>query len=231
MSPARRRVARRGHAPRLTCLLLGVAAWAAATGPPLPASALPSPGGGPASPGVSAASSPVSEGPVSEGPPAALRTGSAAPGPPSAENAVEAGRWRSPLPGPPRVARGFAPPASQWGAGHRGVDLWAPPGATIRSAGAGTVLYAGELAGRGVVSVTHGALRTTYEPVRATVGRGETVGAGEPVGVLQRRGSHCLPRTCLHWGLLRGDAYLDPLLLFGLGTTRLLPVWDVPVPR
>jgi hypothetical protein len=36
------------------------------------------------------------------------------------------------------------------------------------------------------------------------------------------------PRGCLHWGLIRrdasGDAYLDPLLLIGLGPPRLLPL-------
>jgi len=30
--------------------------------------------------------------------------------------------------------------------------------------------------------------------------------------------------ACLHWGLLQGDVYLDPLALLGLGRVRLLPL-------
>ena len=45
----------------------------------------------------------------------------------------------------------------------------------------GTVVFAGVLAGRGVVSVAHpGGLRTTYEPVTATVAVGDVVARGRP---------------------------------------------------
>jgi murein DD-endopeptidase MepM/ murein hydrolase activator NlpD len=83
-----------------------------------------------------------------------------------------------------------------------------------------------------VVVVSHGATRTTYEPVDATVSVGETVAEGAPIGTLQPTGSHCLPRVCLHWGWLRGDTYLDPLRLVGAGPVRLLPLWRLdPVAR
>src|SRR5690349_22598605 len=65
-----------------------------------------------------------------------------------------------------RVVRRFDPPARPWLPGHRGADLAAAPGAVIRAAGAGTIVFSGRVAGRGVVSVAHpGGLRTTYEPV------------------------------------------------------------------
>ncbi len=146
---------------------------------------------------------------------------SSAPGPVATPNA----RWGAPLLGPLRVVRGFDPPPSPWLPGHRGVDLAALPGDTVLAAGAGTVTYAGPLAGRGVVTVTHGALRTTYEPVSATVSVGERVVLGERIGVLGTGSSHCggIP-PCLHWGLLRGTTYLDPLLLLGLSHPVLLPV-------
>jgi murein DD-endopeptidase MepM/ murein hydrolase activator NlpD len=81
------------------------------------------------------------------------------------------------------------------------------------------------------------ALRTTYEPVRATVREGERVAAGQVVGTVAGAGpapSHC-GGGCLHWGLLRGGAYLDPLLLLppwllNTGPSRLLPVLGVPAP-
>jgi murein DD-endopeptidase MepM/ murein hydrolase activator NlpD len=102
--------------------------------------------------------------------------------------------------------------------------LAASPGAAVVAAGPGVVTYAGTLAGRGVVTVTHGTLRTTYEPVRATVATGDRVHAGQQIGVLDGAG-HCASQACLHWGLLRGDTYLNPLSLLSRGPSRLLPVW------
>ena len=92
------------------------------------------------------------------------------------------------------------------------------------AAGDGVVSFAGPIAGIGVVSVTQGALRTTYEPVRPLVRAGEPVGRGQLLGRLALSGSQCLPAACLHWGLLRGTTYLDPLALLGLSQVRLLPL-------
>lgn len=139
------------------------------------------------------------------------------------------GVW--PLVPEPEVVNGFDPPDDPWGAGHRGVDLLGSPGQPVRTALAGTVSWAGVLAGRGVVVVDHGDTRTTYEPVDATVTVGLQVGAGDRIGRLSAVGSHCLPRTCLHWGWIEGaETYLDPLRLVGAGPVRLLPLWrDEPV--
>ncbi|MGC4015813.1 MAG: M23 family metallopeptidase [Luteolibacter sp.] len=133
--------------------------------------------------------------------------------------------WRWPVLVTARVVRGFEPPPKPWLPGHRGVDLEAVPGDVVVAAGAGTISYAGSLAGRGVVTVWHGDLRTTYEPVTATVQVGDRVEAGEQIGVLAAGVSHCggVP-PCLHWGLLRGTTYLDPLLLLGLSHPILLPI-------
>jgi murein DD-endopeptidase MepM/ murein hydrolase activator NlpD len=141
-----------------------------------------------------------------------------------------------PLDPPPTVVTRFDPPETPWGSGHRGVDLLGRPGQPVRSALAGTVTFAGTLAGRGVVVVDHGSTRTTYEPVAPAVAVGATVPASGALGRLQAGLSHCAPRTCLHWGLLRGEDYLDPLSLLGLAPVRLLPLtvpwslmpWGVP---
>jgi hypothetical protein len=139
--------------------------------------------------------------------------------------------WQWPLrPPPPRVVRGFAPPAHPWEAGHRGVDLAARAGQSVYAAGAGRVGFARDLAGRGVVTIVHGALRTTYLPVRPTVRAGETVTAGARIGVVENILGHCGQSPCLHWGLRQGVTYLDPLSLLGQGPTRLLPWWDVDDP-
>lgn len=140
----------------------------------------------------------------------------------------------------PAVVRGWEPPATEYGRGHRGVDLAAPPGSVVRAAAAGRVSFAGRVAGRGVVAVQLAGtgdppLRTTYEPVRATVKKGAEVAAGEALGVLEPPRAHCTG-SCLHWGLLRAEAYLDPLALMPpwllrRGAARLLPVIDVPLLR
>lgn len=127
---------------------------------------------------------------------------------------------------PVAVVRRFDPPPEPWLAGHRGVDLSAPAAAPIRAAAAGTVVHAGRIAGRGVVSVAHpGGLRTTYEPLDvAGLHVGDAVTAGQVLGTLTAGHPGCPAAACLHWGLRDGERYLDPLALMGLGRVRLLPL-------
>lgn len=132
-------------------------------------------------------------------------------------------QWQWPLAPAPHVVRGFSPPALPWGAGHRGVDLAARPGQPVYAAGAGRISYAGRLAGRGVVAITHGALRTTYLPVRPGVRVGGRVTLGARIGTVENGPFHC-SSPCLHWGLRRGTVYLDPLSLVR-PRVRLLPYW------
>ncbi|WP_144119039.1 murein hydrolase activator EnvC family protein [Catellatospora sichuanensis] len=132
--------------------------------------------------------------------------------------------WRWPLTGTPHLVRRFDPPPQPWLPGHRGVDLAAAAGSPVLAASAGTVVYAGMLAGRGVVSVDHpGGLRTTYEPVEPLVEAGDSVATGTPLGTLAAGHAGCPTAACLHWGLRRGGVYLDPLAVLGLGRVRLLP--------
>lgn len=150
----------------------------------------------------------------------------------AAGKASAPGVW--PLRPRPPVVRGFDPPGCTWCAGHRGVDLAGVVVEPVMAVLPGTVTYAGRLAGRGVVVVDHGATRTTYQPVAATVHRGDVVTGGEVIGRLESVGSHCFPEACLHLGLVRNadGVYLDPLTILP-GTpqpVRLLPLWrDLPV--
>ncbi|MFC6162942.1 M23 family metallopeptidase [Kribbella jiaozuonensis] len=129
-----------------------------------------------------------------------------------------------PLQPRPEVVHGFELPAKPWLPGHRGVDLAGHPGQPVLAATPGTITYAGPLAGRGIITITTGRRRTTYEPVVPAVSVGATVTTGTIIGRLSTAGSHCLPRTCLHWGLLQGKQYLNPLTLVPNRPVRLLPL-------
>lgn len=144
--------------------------------------------------------------------------------PPAAADIAPSAEARWPLSPRPAVVERFDAPADPWGAGHRGVDLAGSLGQPVLAALPGRVSFAGRIAGRGVVVVSHGETRTTYEPVGAVVRLGQEVPAGQVIGTLEAVGSHCFPAACLHWGLIRGETYLDPLTLVGGGPVRLLPL-------
>ncbi len=143
----------------------------------------------------------------------------------SEQSATTTGGW--PLDGTPTVEEGFDPPDEPWGAGHRGVDLGARPGQRVLAPADGTVVFVGRVGGKPVVVIDHGGMRSTFEPVEASVRVGQRVRQGEVVGRVGHE-AHCRDR-CLHWGLKRGKTYLDPLVLIGrsgsagtAGTLRLV---------
>jgi murein DD-endopeptidase MepM/ murein hydrolase activator NlpD len=117
------------------------------------------------------------------------------------------------------VIRGFSPPATPYGPGHRGVDLAAEPGTAVRAALGGSVHFAGPVAGHGWVTVDHGGgLVTTYgwlDPI--VVARGQHVGTGGVLGHLAADAAH------LDWGARRDGTYIDPLSLLGRWRARLVP--------
>lgn len=171
---------------------------------------------------------------------ASARPEAAAPRAPAPDVPVPAVARVWPVGTHPVVVRGWEPPSTPYGPGHRGVDLAAAERDPVRAVAAGRVSFAGQVAGRGVVSVDLAGtgdppLRTTYEPVSASVGKGDLVEPGEVLGVLEPARAHC-GRPCLHWGLRRGETYLDPLALLPpwllrAGPSRLLRVDDVPLPE
>ncbi|GAA6526483.1 peptidoglycan DD-metalloendopeptidase family protein [Intrasporangium sp. DVR] len=133
--------------------------------------------------------------------------------------------WAWPLLPQPDVVHRFAPPRRRWEPGHRGVDLRASVGQSVHAPAAGEVTFAARLAGRGVVVVRHpGGPRSTFEPVAGSVSVGATVARGQVVGLVTDDRTHCEPTTCLHWGVIRGREYLDPLSLLGRFPVVLLPL-------
>lgn len=138
-------------------------------------------------------------------------------------------RFTWPLVPTPRVTASFEAPASAYGPGHRGVDLVAEPGQTVLAAGAGVVVFAGLVASVGVVAIDHdGGLRTTYEPVTATVAVGTRVYRGQPIGTVNPGHPGCPAAACLHWGVRRDGDYLDPIALIRTESVIRLKPWDDP---
>jgi murein DD-endopeptidase MepM/ murein hydrolase activator NlpD len=132
-----------------------------------------------------------------------------------------------PLPAPLTVLHAFMPPLHPWAAGNRGVDLAAHAGEKVVAATPGLVLYAGLLAGRGVISIRDGSLRTTYEPVDPVVHAGDSIVAGQLIGYVSAAADACgPPGSCLHWGALQSDRYIDPMGLLHAPRVRLLPIWS-----
>jgi len=114
----------------------------------------------------------------------------------------------------------FRDPGCEWCPGNRGIQYGAAPGAPVQAAAAGTVAFAGLVAGTRYVVVDHavGDLRATYGGLGSgAVAVGDVVAAGQVVGTVGDDG--------LHFGLRRSDTYVDPAPLVGrlVARPRLVP--------
>jgi murein DD-endopeptidase MepM/ murein hydrolase activator NlpD len=140
----------------------------------------------------------------------------------AAPPADAAEQWRWPLRGP--VVGPFDYSSAQPFAGgqHRGVDIAAPAGTTVRAACRGRVVFAGTAGSSGrTVSVRCGPLLATYLHLRSVAVRaGRTVGAGDRLGEVGGSGQPRLRVPHLHLGArlaARRWGYVDPLALLGEG--------------
>ncbi|MDR3360109.1 MAG: peptidoglycan DD-metalloendopeptidase family protein [Bifidobacteriaceae bacterium] len=152
---------------------------------------------------------------ASSSPPTSLTAGGISPPTGGLELAGAAAvtpRFRWPLADPVAIVRPFDLPEQPWLAGHRGVDLTSQASDTVYAPGAGTVSFNGWIVDRHVLVVRHGELASTLEPVLSDLPVGDAVQAGQALGAISNgEASHC--PGCLHWGVRRGDQYLDPTLL------------------
>ncbi|MEX2645888.1 MAG: peptidoglycan DD-metalloendopeptidase family protein [Gaiellaceae bacterium] len=112
-----------------------------------------------------------------------------------------------PVAGP--VTSTFGP---RWGRMHEGIDISAPSGAPIRSAAAGTVIYAGWLGGYGnLVVVDHGGgVATAYAHMSSIAsGTGQQVAQGQVIGYVGSTGHSTGPH--LHFEVRINGQAVDPL--------------------
>lgn len=142
---------------------------------------------------------------------------------------ASASPWHWPL-DDHRIDRPFDLPTSDYGTGHRGVDLPGRVGQRVRAVAAGHVTFAGRVAGIATITISHGDERSTYQPVSPRVRAGDAVAAGQVIGTLLGGHPSCR-QTCLNLGRLRGKTYLDPAdLLASEGSYRLVSP-DGPPPE
>ncbi len=136
-----------------------------------------------------------------------------------------------PMAGP--IIRHFEPPPTPYAAGHRGIDVAAPVGTDVLASAGGSVAFAGQVGGELFVSIDHAdGLRTTYSFLSLVlVKAGATVAQGDRIA-LSGRGHAGSEADHLHFGVRRGDVYLDPepLLLKSLRNNLWRVVRLVPIP-
>lgn len=144
-----------------------------------------------------------------------------------AESAADPGTWAWPVAGP--ILRGFDPPETPFGSGHRGIDVAAAMGTSVLAPEAGTVAFAGKVGGELYVTIDHGGgLSSTYSWLSAAlVRRGDVVARGSAIA-LSGAGHPGSTVPHLHLGVRRDGLYLDPLDFLGpigvSGFIRLAPL-------
>jgi Peptidase family M23 len=141
--------------------------------------------------------------------------------------APAAAGWSWPVDGP--VVRPFVLGDDPYAAGqHRGIDIGAAPGTTVRAAIDGSVSFVGTVpaGGKAVTVRTAGGLSVTYIELGATgVERGADVAEGDTIGTIG-------PAAHVHLGVrVTADAqgYLDPLQFLPARSTG--PARADPVPE
>lgn len=126
----------------------------------------------------------------------------------------------------PQVTDGFDQPPRPWLPGHRGVDIRASPGGVLLAPADGVIAFAGQVAGKHVVTVRHGRLTSTFEPARTDSAVGAAVARGRPFATVEGASDHC-GRECVHWGVKTGDdEYRNPTELASLRKIVVKPVTE-----
>jgi murein DD-endopeptidase MepM/ murein hydrolase activator NlpD len=128
--------------------------------------------------------------------------------------------WLWPVDGGHAIVRPYLAPTSDYGAGHRGIDIASTD--VLRAPADGIVHYSGTVVNRGVLSIDHGdGVISSYEPVTSALHTGDLVHRGEVIGEIQP--GHCA-ELCLHLGVRLNGAYVSPLnYLGGVPRAVLLP--------
>lgn len=99
-------------------------------------------------------------------------------------------------------------------------------GVDVRAPADGRVTFAGWVVDRPVLTIRHeSGLRSSFESLRSDLSPGDVVSQGETIGHLSDP-PHCGSKACVHWGVRRGESYVNPLQF----VTDLRPSVLLPIP-
>jgi hypothetical protein len=121
----------------------------------------------------------------------------------------------------------YMAPMTEYGEGHRGIDLPAQIGDPVLSPASGQISFSGKVGYRNVVSIRFGnSFTASLEPVCSDLVEGTQVLMGEVIGIVCEPDLkylwHC-EQTCLHFGTRSDAGYFSPLALIGgLGPSKLV---------
>lgn len=118
------------------------------------------------------------------------------------------------------VLRGYDS-QGKYAKGHTGIDFSAPKGSTVRSAAPGRVVFAGSVAGKTSVTISHaGGWLTTYSfLLEAHVIKGDEVALGRAIGLSGQ--GHFPGADGIHFSLRFEGEYRDPSLFFSRAPVHL----------
>ena len=130
--------------------------------------------------------------------------------------AIQDPLWRWPV-DDPAVIRPFLKPSSEWGSGHRGIDLDSRPGDPLFSPADGRIGFSGLAFGVPTVVLEIGALSSVFQPacLDTEFNPESEIIAGEQFAEVcsSNADHHCAPGDCLHWSLKPDKIeYLNPLI-------------------
>ena len=119
--------------------------------------------------------------------------------------------FRPPVDAP--VTDPFRPPDDPYGPGNRGIEYGTEPGDAVRAAAAGTVVFAGAVAGDLYVTIDHGGgVVSSYSYLlRVSVRVGARVSQGQVIAIAGDR---------LHFGVRVDGSYVDPAAFIGVRRIR-----------
>lgn len=130
---------------------------------------------------------------------------------------------------PEDVINQYEGPLSQYGRGHRGIDLAVEIGTEVIAPATGMISFSGEVGYRNTLTIKFGSsMSASIEPVCSDLPEGTYVSLGEPIGEVclpdQNYQWHC-DFPCLHFGTRTESGYFSPLALIGgLPSSRLVPL-------
>ena len=129
---------------------------------------------------------------------------------------------------PWQVIHPFMQPLTDYGSGHRGVDVAARSGKAIFAPFSGRISWVGWVGTRRTIALTSfSGLVFEAEPACSKLGRGDDVIGGKPFArVCGSVGytSHCAPTLCAHLGIRNSAGYFSIEALLGdLSPSRLGP--------